>query len=72
MDFIKDSYWVFTTHSLYEILITDEDRDVWKIYLKQKMFDAALSFTKVIIIYINKRVILFNVYIYIFKILDIN
>ncbi|ORX60830.1 hypothetical protein BCR36DRAFT_314682 [Piromyces finnis] len=46
MDFIKDSYWLFTTHSLYEILITDEDRNVWQIYLKQKMFDAALSFTK--------------------------
>jgi len=47
MDFVKDSYWVFSTHSLYEILITDEDRNVWKLYLKQKMFDTALSYTKV-------------------------
>jgi len=46
MDFVKDSYWVFTTQSLYEILITDEDRNVWNLYLKQKMFDTALSFTK--------------------------
>jgi len=46
MDFVKDSYWVFSTHSLYEILIIDEDRNVWKLYLKQKMFDTALSYTK--------------------------
>ncbi|KAL6612789.1 Pep3/Vps18/deep orange family-domain-containing protein [Neocallimastix sp. 'constans'] len=46
MDFVKDSYWVFTTQSLYEILITDEDRNVWNLYLNQKMFDTALSFTK--------------------------
>jgi hypothetical protein len=46
MDFVNESYWLFTTHSLYEILITDEDRNVWNFYLKQKMFDTALSFTK--------------------------
>jgi len=46
MDFVKDTYWVYSTNSLYEVLITDEDRNVWKLYLKQKMFDTALSFTK--------------------------
>lgn len=48
MDAIKDSYWIYTTQSLYELLITDEDRNVWSLYLEKKMFDTAISYTKVI------------------------
>lgn len=46
MDPVKDTYWIYTTYSLYEILVTDEDRNVWKLYLNDKMFDTALSYAK--------------------------
>lgn len=43
----KSTYWVFTTTSIFEILATDEDRDVWKIMLADKSFDGALRYAKV-------------------------
>ena len=30
-----------------EIVITDEDRDLWEIYLEKKAFTAALAYAKV-------------------------
>ncbi|KAI9094312.1 Pep3/Vps18/deep orange family-domain-containing protein [Phlyctochytrium arcticum] len=46
VDVAKSTYWVFTNLALYELIITDEDRDVWKVYLNRKAFDAALSYAK--------------------------
>ncbi|KAJ3096181.1 hypothetical protein HDU97_006164 [Phlyctochytrium planicorne] len=46
MDPIKGTFWIFTTLALYELLITDEDRDIWQLYLKNLNFEAALRHCK--------------------------
>ncbi|KAI9017410.1 Pep3/Vps18/deep orange family-domain-containing protein [Gaertneriomyces semiglobifer] len=46
VDSIKSTYWIYTNLALYELIITDEDRDIWGIYLTRKSFDAALSYAK--------------------------
>ena len=38
--------WLFTTHEIFEIAIEDEDRDIWKIMLKNHQFDAALQYAR--------------------------
>ena len=42
----KNTYWLFTTQEVFEIVITDEARDVWRIMLKSQHFDAASQFAK--------------------------
>ena len=42
----KNTFWLFTTQEIFEIVVTDEDRDVWKIMLKEQKFDAALQYAK--------------------------
>ncbi|KAI4145139.1 MAG: hypothetical protein LQ340_006392 [Diploschistes diacapsis] len=42
----KGTLWLFTAHEIFEIAIGDEDRDIWKIMLKEKRFDAALQFAR--------------------------
>ena len=43
----SSTYWIFTNDSIFEIIVKDEARDVWKIMLGQKSFDAALRFANV-------------------------
>jgi hypothetical protein len=38
---------VYSDTSVSEIVVTDEDRELWEIYLEKKSFTAALSFAKV-------------------------
>jgi hypothetical protein len=45
-DIKKNTYWLFTTREIFEVVITDETRDVWKILLKAQQFDAASQFAK--------------------------
>ncbi|KAJ3112931.1 hypothetical protein HDU96_003999 [Phlyctochytrium bullatum] len=45
-DEVKGTYWVFTNSVLYELLVTDEDRDVWRLYLKSSKFESALNYVK--------------------------
>lgn len=45
-DPVRRTYWVFTDQSLFEVVIGNEDRDVWKIYLEKGEFDTALRFSK--------------------------
>ncbi|KAJ3569421.1 hypothetical protein NP233_g5052 [Leucocoprinus birnbaumii] len=47
-DPVRRTYWVFTNQSLFEIVIGNEDRDVWKVYLEKGQFDTALRFSKVV------------------------
>jgi len=42
----KNTYWLFTTQDIFEIVVTDEDRDVWKIMLKEQQFDLASQYAK--------------------------
>ncbi|KAF3923941.1 hypothetical protein AA313_de0208147 [Arthrobotrys entomopaga] len=39
-----NTFWVFTADTIFEIVLKDENRDVWKIMLKQNLFDAAMRF----------------------------
>lgn len=40
----KGTFWLFTAREIFEIALSDEDRDVWKIMLKERKFDAALHY----------------------------
>ena len=46
-DPVRKTYWVYTDQSLFELVVANEDRDVWRIYLEQGKFDLALKYTKV-------------------------
>ena len=43
-DLKKNTFWLFTTQEIFEIIVTDEDRDVWKTMLQEQRFDAALRY----------------------------
>ena len=40
-DHQKNTYWLFTSEEIFEIVVTDEARDVWRILLKQGQYDSA-------------------------------
>ncbi|KAL2911816.1 tethering complex subunit, partial [Polyrhizophydium stewartii] len=42
----RRTYWVHTNLSLYELIVTDEDRDLWKIYLDKKNYELASEYAK--------------------------
>ncbi|KAJ3023908.1 UNVERIFIED_CONTAM: hypothetical protein HDU68_008416, partial [Siphonaria sp. JEL0065] len=46
VDEVKETYWAYTNLSIHEIIVNDEDRDVWKIHLSRKNFETALTFAK--------------------------
>ena len=37
--------WLFASAAVYEVYITDEARDVWKLYLDKQEYDLALQYT---------------------------
>ncbi|KAF3926009.1 hypothetical protein ABW20_dc0107859 [Dactylellina cionopaga] len=39
-----NTFWIFTNDTIFEVVLKDENRDVWKIMLKQNLFDAAMRF----------------------------
>ncbi|KAF2788010.1 hypothetical protein K505DRAFT_379203 [Melanomma pulvis-pyrius CBS 109.77] len=45
-DIKKNTYWLFTNQEIFEIVITEESRDVWKIMLKAQQFESASQFAK--------------------------
>lgn len=47
-DPMNDTHWVYTDQALYEIVIKDEDRDVWRAKLDLGEFEDALRYSKVI------------------------
>ncbi|KAF7513470.1 hypothetical protein GJ744_008764 [Endocarpon pusillum] len=42
----KNTFWLFTSQEIFEVVANDEDRDIWKIMLKQQRYDEALRFAK--------------------------
>lgn len=44
VDTQKNTFWLFTSTDIFEIVVRDEDRDIWKIMLEQQQFDAALQY----------------------------
>lgn len=45
-DMEKKTFWFYTNLALYEIVLKDEDRDVWKAKLDGNHFEEALFFAK--------------------------
>lgn len=43
-DLKKNTFWLFTSQDIWEIVVRDEDRDVWKVMLKAQKFEAALQY----------------------------
>ena len=37
----KNTFWLFTSQDIFEIVVTEEDRDVWKVMLKNQKFSLA-------------------------------
>lgn len=46
-DLLRRTYWLHTDQSIFELVIQDEDRDVWKTYLARSNWDEALRHAKV-------------------------
>ena len=42
----KNTFWLFTSTEIFEVVATDEDRDVWRIMLQLQDYDAALKYAK--------------------------
>ncbi|KAF9244574.1 Pep3/Vps18/deep orange family-domain-containing protein [Melanogaster broomeanus] len=45
-DPVRKTYWVYTDQSIFELVVGNESRDVWQIYLIQRNFDVALRYAK--------------------------
>lgn len=42
----SQTYWAYTPNSIFELVVTKEDRHVWELYLAKNQFDAALQYCK--------------------------
>ncbi len=47
MDDVKETVWVHTGQAIYEVVITEEDYEVWTFYLQKNQFDMAMDYCKV-------------------------
>ncbi|KAL2752730.1 hypothetical protein ACRALDRAFT_1036977 [Sodiomyces alcalophilus JCM 7366] len=46
VDLQKSTFWLFTSQEIFEIVVRDEDRNIWQIMLDMQQFDAALQHAK--------------------------
>ncbi|KAG0263918.1 hypothetical protein DFQ27_001570 [Actinomortierella ambigua] len=46
VDATSNTFWIYTDCSIFELIITREDRDVWTLYLEKKQYDMALQYAK--------------------------
>lgn len=51
-DPVRKTYWVYTDQSLFELVVGNEDRDVWKIHLDKRQYDTALRYAKVYVLWL--------------------
>ncbi|KAL7626831.1 tethering complex subunit [Parahypoxylon ruwenzoriense] len=40
----KNTFWLFTGQEIFEIVVRDEDRDIWRIMLQRQQFDMAMQY----------------------------
>ena len=45
-DHQKNTYWLFTSEDIFEIVVNDEDRDVWRILLSKGQYETAQRYAK--------------------------
>ncbi|POR31351.1 Vacuolar protein sorting-associated protein [Tolypocladium paradoxum] len=43
VDMQKNTFWLFTSEEIYEIVVRDEDRNIWQIMMGKKQFEPALQ-----------------------------
>ncbi|CAO3653446.1 unnamed protein product [Cunninghamella echinulata] len=46
VDDIKKTFWVYTSLHMYELVIKNEERDVWKLYLDKQQYNMSLQYCK--------------------------
>ncbi|KAJ0309107.1 hypothetical protein COL5a_001228 [Colletotrichum fioriniae] len=46
VDLQKNTFWMFTAQEIFEVVVRDEDRNIWQIMLKLQQFDSALQHAK--------------------------
>lgn len=46
VDPARKTYWIYTDASIFELVVKDEDRDVWRVYLQRGAHDASLRYVK--------------------------
>ncbi|OAA64179.1 vacuolar protein sorting protein [Niveomyces insectorum RCEF 264] len=44
VDLQKCTFWLFTPQEIFEIVVRDEGRDIWKVMLQLQQFDAAMQY----------------------------
>ena len=42
----KNTFWLFTETEIFEVLARGEDRDVWKVMLRNQQFESALRYAR--------------------------
>ena len=40
------THWLYTSQAIFELVVSDEDRDVWRIMLKREEYEPSLKFAK--------------------------
>jgi hypothetical protein len=46
VDTARKTYWIYTDANIFEVVVKDEDRNVWKVYLERGLHEAALKHVK--------------------------
>lgn len=45
-DLHNSTYWAYTTENIFEIVVNDEDREIWKTFLENKNYEEAVRLAK--------------------------
>ncbi|WFD44049.1 hypothetical protein MPSI1_002714 [Malassezia psittaci] len=45
MDVVKGTCWIYTSARIFELIVTNESRNVWQIWLDRKNFEEALKYS---------------------------
>ncbi|KAH6984982.1 Pep3/Vps18/deep orange family-domain-containing protein [Ilyonectria sp. MPI-CAGE-AT-0026] len=43
VDMQKNTFWLFTSKEIFEVVVRDEDRNIWEIMMKMQQFEPALQ-----------------------------
>ncbi|PHH71006.1 hypothetical protein CDD82_6799 [Ophiocordyceps australis] len=43
VDMQKNTFWFFTPDEIYEIVVRDEDRSIWRVMMENKQYESALQ-----------------------------
>ncbi len=46
----KGTKWAYAEDAVYQIMVNDEDRHVWRLYLDKGLYEEALRYCKVSLI----------------------